>query len=284
MKKLTKSDCGRPMTQEECRRVLVDMLDALARFCDENGLRYYLSGGTLLGAVRHKGFIPWDDDVDVNMPRPDCERLVALTGGMLGDYGIAEPFRDALSPVCEFYRLYDFDTVVENTRGGGAKAHPAYQPVFIDIFPIDGLPTDDRESNRLFRKVFWLRKMLRASSLRHMEGSRLSAHIFHLAAAIPARIVGREMWCALLSETQQSYRFDDQEYIGVTASPFHSWEEKIPRQEFLEPSDVEFEGKMYHGPKNYDLFLSRLYGDYMRLPPEEKRHSDHGFTMYWRAK
>ena len=93
-RQLTKEDCGKEMTREESRQIQIDMLDALAAFCDANGLRYFLSGGTLIGAIRHKGFIPWDDEIDVNMPRPDCERLYKLTGGRLNDYVIAGPDMD----------------------------------------------------------------------------------------------------------------------------------------------------------------------------------------------
>ncbi len=90
---INKDMLGRPVSAGEVRRSQMEMLDLLADFCDKHGLTYYLSGGTLLGAVRHRGFIPWDDDIDVNMPRPDADRLIELTGGVLNDHvEVAAPF------------------------------------------------------------------------------------------------------------------------------------------------------------------------------------------------
>ena len=85
LRKLNRDSCGAEMTTEESRRIQLDMLRALAAFCDENGLRYFLSGGTLLGAIRHQGFIPWDDDIDLMMPRKDFEKLKTVFEAELGE-------------------------------------------------------------------------------------------------------------------------------------------------------------------------------------------------------
>lgn len=282
MQRLTKADCGPQMTQEEFRQIQLDMLDELARFCDENHLRYYLSGGTLLGAIRHKGFIPWDDDIDVNMPRPDCDKLVQLTNGILGPYEIASPLKDINAPYCDFYRIYDFRAVIENTHGMSAAKHPYYQPVFIDVFPIDGLPDAEKETKRLYFKIRFLRKLLTASLMQHIEGKNLLTRTFYFLAGFPAKMIGAKRFGRWLARTEQKYSFDEQKYIGVTSSGVHFAEEKMPKNEYLPTVEVEFAGKKYHAPQNYDRYLTQLYGNYMELPPEEKRNSQHGFTMYWR--
>ena len=185
------------MTTEESRRIQLDMLRALAAFCDGNGLRYYLSGGTLLGAIRHQGFIPWDDDIDVNMPRADCEKLVRLTGGRLGRYWIVGPDLDGFCPLCESYRIYDPAAVIESWAGGYAK-EPYYLPVFADIFPIEGLPDGKWQTRLHYDRIVFARKMQRVSVLKHMEARNLGAHVFHVLAWIPARLVGYANWSRLV--------------------------------------------------------------------------------------
>ena len=284
LKKLGKVDCGESMTQTESRKVQLDMLDSLASFCDKNGLRYFLSGGTLLGAIRHRGFIPWDDDIDVNMPRPDCEKLMELTKGVLDGYILAGPDMDGFSMGCEFYRLYNFNTVVENYSGGATKKWPIYHPIFIDVFPIEGLPDSDSATKRHYTKLVALRKMQRSSGLEHMVAKNMAAHVFHVLSRIPARMVGYRRWSQLVQRVAQKYSFDLCNYVGVMTAPVHTTEERVKKSDYLEVIDVIFEGKHYHAPKNYDTYLTQLYGDYMQMPPKEKQKSHHDFHMYWRVK
>lgn len=276
---MTKANCGREMTTEEIREVQLNMLRALAEFSDEHGLRYFLSGGTLLGAIRHQGFIPWDDDIDINMPRPDCETLMELTGGELGDYRIVGPDMDEYSPCCESYRIYDPRTVIENWAGGSAK-EPRYFPVFADLFPIEGLPTGRVATERHYAKIVFARKMQRTASLKHMEGTNLKAHLFHAAAWIPAKAVGYRNWSKLVQNIATRYPFDECEWVGVMTAPFQTTSEKVRKADYMKMVPVRFEDGTYHAPSNYDVYLTQLYGDYMQLPPEEKRRTRHVFHIY----
>ena len=131
---------GRQLDREEIHAALLEILDALVDFCDRNGLRYYLCGGTLLGAVRHKGFIPWDDDIDLNMPRPDADRLIELTQGVLNDHiEIASPFGPVPHAV-GFLRACDKRYILHSSTLDGKSSY--YTNLFVDIFPIEGLPTN----------------------------------------------------------------------------------------------------------------------------------------------
>lgn len=281
-RKITAADCGEPISLSQMREIQLDMLQTFADFCDKNGLRYYLSGGTLLGAVRHKGYIPWDDDIDVNMPRPDCRKLQKLSGGKLGKYIIKAPSTDTVVK-CEYWRMYDMDTVIENTMGGSSKI-PIYHPIFMDIFPIEGLPESKFKTKLHYFKIKVIRKMKRVAGLEHPAGKSIYAHIFHAVMTPFAKAVGYARWQKLMQKQALKYKFNDCKYVGVVTAWVHAEEEKMLKKDYVPQVDVQFENRTFHAPANYDYYLTSLYGDYMKLPPKEKQVSHHDFNAYWRKK
>ena len=279
MRKLTKEDCGQPISMEENREILISMLDALAEYCDTHGIRYTLSGGTLLGAVRHHGFIPWDDDIDINMPRPDIEKLYKISGGRIGAYSLVKPGDDRFTG--SFYRLYDNDTVMENSLGM-KNSHPVYNPVFIDIFPVEGLPESEGKRKLYYETASILRKMMRVAQRDNVAAKNTRQLILNIIGYYPVRIFGYDRLVRWFQKYIQKYDFEKSDLVGVMSSSKYKTEEVIDREGYVDLIDVEFEGKKYHGPSNYDRYLSQLYGDYMQMPPEEKRKTHHTFKVYRR--
>lgn len=129
---------------EELRKILLELMDEIHAFCEKHGLKYYLSGGTLIGAIRHKGFIPWDDDIDIHMPRPDYEKFLELfpkeSENVLLENRLNDKYRYTYAKVCKKNTL-----VVEHAMDGGVD-----EGVFIDVFPLDALGNTEEEAKNLW--------------------------------------------------------------------------------------------------------------------------------------
>ncbi len=280
MRSYSKQDLGAPAPGEELKKHLLDMLVAFDAFCTEHGLRYYLSGGTLLGAVRHQGFIPWDDDIDVNMPRPDCEKLMELSGGQIGGYILNPPNYTDLYHAYH-WKLFD-DSILITKQLGGETMGKVYAP-FIDIFPIDGLPDTEAGNVRHYWRIrFWKRIASCLWGERWLHGATWPSRIYHAVVRPLALCFGKKGLFDRVIGVAKSIPFDEAEYVGVMMTNVHTTEERVRKADYLPRIDVQFEGHTFPGPANWDTYLRQLYGDYMKLPPEEKRVSHHALTPFFR--
>ena len=173
---------------DEIRSIQFEILKAVAEFCDANGVQYFLTGGTLLGAVRHQGFIPWDDDIDIAMPRPDYNRFLTLSQGRLGsryDVSVLEnnPAHSRL-----FMRVMDNRTLY---------VHKYYRRKYrtglgIDVFPMDGIPEKKEECEAYFRAIRKLNRQFALAQSTPFKSTNFVRAVFKTAAMIPASVRGRE--------------------------------------------------------------------------------------------
>jgi|GEM_PF-317952 len=266
---------------------LIQILLTFDAFCKEHGLKYYLSGGTLLGAIRHHGFIPWDDDVDVNMPRPDCEKLMELSGGRIGPY-VLVPMNYRLNYHTYYWKLYD-ETMLVSKRSKEGIAGKVY-PIFIDIFAIEGLPDTEEETTNhynLLKKVrepasyIWANKV---PQLEHFKGRKSAKkrqlrkrqeYIKEMETKDPQQLFDDVL------AVHKKYPFETSEYVGVMGTNVHFEVERVKKADYLPQVDVEFEGHLFKAPANYDTYLRQLYGDnYFGLPPVRSRVSNHGHVPF----
>ena len=273
----------RKMTLEEIQQTEFQMLIEFDKFCALHNLKYYLGGGTMLGAVRHKGFIPWDDDIDVNMPRPDYMNFLELNkdGKLNDDLRLSDLSLDkenTFSPTLKIYNRHTFVKLngfrIENNTG-----------LWIDIFPIDGLS----ESRFLRLLQFYLVRILSIwiSLCVKKIGSRRNSRFYSLAQyafifVVPIiRMLGYKKLVGYIDKLSKIYPYEDAEYVGVLTG--RAVEKEAMLKSHMEPTiKVEFCGKEFYAPANYDEYLTNLYGDYMKLPPEEDRVPKHETEAYWR--
>jgi len=262
---------------KELRAVQIGILDYLDTFCKEHGIRYFLVSGTLLGAVRHKGYIPWDDDIDVGVPRSDYEKLIKLfENGKNGKY-VMYHFSKQPDYMYPFAKLCNDETVLKEDEGGNEFG------IYIDVFPFDNMPTDESERAKFFSEYDALWKDLTHKTLVFKKRPGFTG-FYHNMSVVYYKL--RFMFTSSTSISKEidrhAQKYDDVEdceYAGLASwgTPLVA----VKKECLTDCVQLEFEGKQYPVPKGYDGYLKAVYGDYMQLPPEEKRFH-HNFQAWWK--
>lgn len=268
----------RLLSLNELQDVLYDILKVFAKFCDENGLRYYLFGGTLLGAVRHNDFIPWDDDVDVSMPRPDYDKFIVLTKDSPWEYYEVKQYTQP------FIKMVDTRTVMEERL---VRESLNSQSVFIDIFPIDGLPSSKKKQIQHFKRIVKLKQHLIynvVDPFKSLSNNSTNSSKKIIKYAIYTIFSwGNHKWFRdALNNEAKRYPYEKSEYVSVS---IWGWAEKdISKKNVLENRvAIKFRDSMFWCQGDYIESLKKKYGDYLKLPPEDERPPFHGIC-YWKDK
>ena len=247
--------------------ILLDILKHLDSFCRENGITYALAGGSMLGAVRHKGFIPWDDDADIIMPRPDFDRFQKIYRNE-GRYRLLSSIPDngRCFKNC-YYKFEDSYTLCEDV---GYIGRPFGMNV--DIFPLDGAPDSAEEQRSMAKKIthYKHRISLRPKPL----WSIFKPHQGAPLALIQAHLFSLDHWLNKCDRVLRSHDFETSNYSGALCG-LYGTREIFPTRIFKELTEYEFEDTRLMGVKDYDTYLKGLYGNYMQLPPEKDRHGEH---------
>ena len=260
---------------EEMKKIELNILIYFTEVCEENNLRYYLGGGTLLGAVRHKGFIPWDDDIDVMMPRPDFQKLLSLSINN-ENYNIIKP--GTAGYYYNFAKLVDTRTILEEK---GIKRIDGLG-VYIDIFPLDGMPETPDAWKKRFKELNSIRKRINNTCL-----LKPKFHRNPFAYLNACRIYNSNKNIDL-SSLQKKYldsalknSFDDSEFVFAAGGAYGA-RDIFPGKWFEKEIELQFENLAVKAFNGYDFYLTQLYGDYMTLPPEDKRVTPHHSIVYFK--
>lgn len=269
----------RRIERAEIQELLLDMLGRFADYCERHDLRYYLVGGTLLGAVRHKGFIPWDDDIDVGMPRADYEKFLAL----VRKEPVAPEYQVISSEEGNFTLPFAemLHTATRLERPSSSYINPKYQVLHLvlDIFPQDGWPETEAEAKAVVRRAARLRQMNKLARAKIGTGKTLGKAIAKIPLSLVMKVVGCNRINRRLDRFARTYDYDTSKYVGAITYGIYGLGERCRREEVFELASVEFEGRTYPAPGCWDSYLTGIFGDYMTLPPEEQRHS-HDFHAW----
>lgn len=268
------------LTIEELKQIQLEILDDVTAFCKENNLKFWIDWGTLLGAVRHKGYIPWDDDVDASMLREDYDRFVPLYNAYAEEKG--KPYR-AYSPAYDkkwafpYIKVCDDRTVLYPGSGGAPFA------VNLDIFPMDAVPAAEQDRKKK-RKAFDRLYLLHV--LQTTPPHKLSCSVVRKMAIYALRVVLKlfpeNYFIRKMDKNAKTKRGADSEYVNsYTSTPVPG--KGLDRHLVDALTELEFEGKFYPAPAGYHEWLTGFYGDYMTPPPVEKRVTKHDFRAYWKA-
>lgn len=274
--KIDETAIGRRITDEENKAIQLSILKYFSDFCEKNHLRYFLGDGTLLGAIRHNGYIPWDDDIDVRMPRPDYERLIMVFNDQKSNYKLINP-RDKISR--HFYvKIIDTRTIKIERR---VKYHGEYLGVDIDVFPIDGAPDDICEFEKMSAQLRSYNKAF-AYKKKGFIMSVLGRGKDVLSRRYPARFIPFKSCNDILDITDNiihRYPYDGSNYRCAVGIMDHF---RFPAILCEDAIEHQFEDGLFKIPSCYDELLRIQYGDYMELPPVSEQEPHHFYKIYWR--
>ena len=257
---------------KEIHKIELDILKYVAEFLEKNNLRYYLAYGTLLGAVRHKGFIPWDDDIDIQMPRADYDKLIEIFNeqNKESDYFLISPYDE---------KSKHFIAKIINKKT--LKIEPFVKNDFefgidIDIFPLDAQTEDYIEFENIYNKVTKI-----ASTYNMLtQFNTLKRKVYRLVNFFRSR--NKKVYQQKIDKLVKNYNFDNSKYVGSVCSSVNSLGDRHKSSCFESSVKLEFEGCLFNCPVGYDKILTDLFGDYMQLPPENQRITHHTNKTYWK--
>lgn len=269
----------RQLSIEETQKISLEILDVIADLCEELGLRYFLFYGTLIGAVRHQGYIPWDDDLDIMMPRKDHDILMEYLEKNIHKYEHLEIFNHEINAKYPYMitRISDkrYRIIMDNEKEYGMG-------IFIDIYPFDGLGNTKEEALSYGMKGDRLSSLCyQATRKRYAVETTTSKFrkLIKLPVFLFAKMCGKDFFQNKLQKLARVKPYDDYKYVGCVVWLSGGMRDIFLRKWFDDYVKLPFGEKEYRVPIEYDAFLKQVYGDYMTLPPEEERIGHHYYRV-----
>lgn len=256
------------LTLREAQLIMADILKEVHELCERHGLKYFLDAGTLIGAVRHKGFIPWDDDIDIGMLREDFNKFLEIAKKELPKHLFLQTFETD-----EYYDVYPVPCKVRynNTmflEEGAKENYKMHNGIYIDVFPYDSLPKYNftyKIQRTLSYNILKSFKRLRDKPEKLSFKNKLTFSFYKLVVKVFPNKRRLKFFNSLIKWNDKH-----SEYMGYGVDTY--WSEYVyKKSDYFDLAKLEFEGQYFYAPKNYHAILTQLYGDYMKMPKEEDR-------------
>lgn len=272
------------LTIGQVQQLGYQMLEKFNEIAKENNLTYYLSGGTCLGAIRHEGFIPWDDDIDLLMPREDYDKFIQIVSNnenIFGEspYHVCKPLDD--NYYCPFLKIINTDTVVYEKN-----IHKRYKSgVWVDIFPLDYCDNDVNNIEKDYRKFMFYKMMLQFNIQGKLDS--LKKRALMAIAYVPLSIINfgknDKYWIQKILNLTNKPSSDK---VAAVVWRLDNRELYFPISWFQEVKYVKFEGGQFPIFTKYHEYLTMMYGDYMKIPDEKDRvvHDFEGYLTVTETK
>ena len=253
------------------RKCQLEILSKIHGFCKENNIKYFLVGGTLIGAIRHNGYIPWDDDIDIAMLREDYDKFI--NSFKAKGYYIASP-----QTIKNYYLPYA-KVVDESTRLKENISSKIEIGINVDVFPFDNIPNDKKKAKKQYKKSRILYNLLTLKNLAPKNRSFGKSLIYYGGKTITT-LLPYSLLMRMIERNARRYANEKSEFVSQVVYPLYKDRTTWPKTIFDSTIPHVFEGKKYEIPKGYDEMLKITYGDYMKLPPKEKQIAHHDFVAW----
>lgn len=259
--------------QKKLHRCHLILLAEIKRICEKHNIRYFAIAGTLLGAVRHTGFIPWDDDMDIGMLRSDYERFLTVAEQELDSRMFLQNFTTDEQYALPFTKLMLKGTLFEERSAVGTNAKKC---IYVDVFPLDNAPDSEQERAAQDKKTYLLRRLLLAKlGYKVYEAHETKKKLVYTALRLLTVFIPRKTLVGAIEKEIKKYNGVPTENIVNIGGAYGYKKEMLKKSWFDTTAELPFEDTSIAAPGAYKEYLTYFYGDYMTPPPENKRGDRH---------